>query len=205
MTELKKRIFLPRNQTMLRSSLENRAGGCGRTSILFYRVCWAMSKGDSMRKVIVTENAGGAPESDSWLPLERIASVEISSEDPNFPIEHALGESTKGGWRASGPGPQRIRLIFDQPQAIRRIQLHFVDKEAERSQEFWLLALVGDELRDVVRQQWNFSPSGTTEELEDYTVELSGVNALELRIDPDRAHDPLQSRHTASLERLRLA
>ena len=158
-----------------------------------------------MRKVVVSERPAGTPESDSWLPLDKIAAVEISSEDPNFPIEHALSESGTGGWRASAPGPQRIRLIFDQPQSIRRIQLQFVEKGAERSQEFWLLALVGDELRDVVRQQWNFSPQGTTEELEDYRVELSGVNALELRIDPDRAHDPLQSRHAASLEKLKLA
>lgn len=158
-----------------------------------------------MRKVVITDNPVDLPKSDSWLPLEKIASVEISSEDPNFPIEHALSEVGSGGWRAVAPGPQRIRLIFDAPQTIRRIQLHFVEKNAERSQEFWLLALVGDELRDVVRQQWNFSPHGTTEELEDYTVELSGVNALELRIDPDRSHDPLQSRHAASLEKLRLA
>jgi hypothetical protein len=158
-----------------------------------------------MRKVLITDNPVGLPEPGSWLPLEKIASVEISSEDPNAPIEHALSEAGTGGWRASAPGPQRIRLIFDAPQTIRRIQLHFVEKDAERSQEFWLLALAGDELRDVVRQQWNFSPQGTTEELEDYTVELTGVNALELRIDPDRAHDPLQSRYAASLERLRLA
>lgn len=158
-----------------------------------------------MRKVVVSENPAVTPKSDSWLPLEKIASVEISSEDPNFPIEHALSETGSGGWRASSPGPQRIRLIFDQPQTIRRIQLQFVEKNAERSQEFWMLALMGDDLRDVVRQQWNFSPQGTTEELEDYTVELTGVNALELRIDPDRSHDPLQSRHAASLERLRLA
>ncbi|HEU4635951.1 MAG TPA: hypothetical protein VFS41_07230 [Edaphobacter sp.] len=158
-----------------------------------------------MRKVVVSESPKGTPDAEAWLPLEKIASVEISSEDTNFPIEHALSESGHGGWRASSPGPQRIRLIFDQPQTIRRIQLHFVEKNDERSQEFWLLALVGDELRDVVRQQWNFSPLGTTEEIEDYRVDLNGVNALELRIDPDRSHDPLQNRHAASLEKLRLA
>jgi len=159
-----------------------------------------------MRKVVMTESAGEAPQQpESWLHLEKIASVEISSEDASFPIEHALAEVGTGGWRASAPGPQRIRLIFDRPQTIRRIQLHFVEKEAERSQEFWLLAMVGDELRDVVRQQWNFSPRGTTEEREDYKVELTGVSALELRIDPDRSHDPQQSRSVATLESLRLA
>jgi len=159
-----------------------------------------------MRKAVLTENAEEAVrQAESWLHLERIASVEISSEDASFPIEHALAEVGTGGWRASTPGPQRIRLIFDEPQTIRRIQLHFVEKDAERSQEFWLLAMMGDELRDVVRQQWNFSPGGTTEEREDYKVDLTGVSALELRIDPDRSHDPQQSRSVATLESLRLA
>jgi hypothetical protein len=144
------------------------------------------------------------PEIDDWLELEKIAVAEISSEDPGFPIDHAL-KKVAGGWRASAPGPQRIRLLFDDPQTIRRIQLHFVEREAERSQEFALLALVGDELREVVRQQWNFSPQDTTEEIEDYKVELDCVSALELRIDPDRSHDPKQSRHVATLESLKLA
>ncbi|MEG9437158.1 hypothetical protein JAO29_13450 [Edaphobacter sp. HDX4] len=157
-----------------------------------------------MRKIVVSQNVNGQPESDAWLELEKIASVEISSEDPAFPIEHALGK-TPTGWRASAPGPQRIRILFDQPQTIRRIQLHFVDRASERSQEFWLLALVDNELREIVRQQWNFSPNGATEELEDLKVELNGVTALELRIDPDRSHDPTQSQHVASLASLRLA
>ena len=160
-----------------------------------------------MRKIVVSQDGGKRqPEQqEDWLDIEKIAVAEISSEDPNFPIDGALGKTGTAGWRAGGTGPQRIRLLFDKPQIIRRIQLHFVERESERSQEFWLLALVGDELQEVVRQQWNFSPSGTTEELEDFRVELDGVNALDLRIDPDRSHDPKQSRHVASLQRLRLA
>lgn len=102
-------------------------------------------------------------------------------------------------------GPQIVRLLFDAPLAIRRIQLHFVDKVSERSQEFAVFAGEVGELGEVVRQQWNFSPHGTTEESEDYTVDLRDVTVLELRIDPDRSHDPKQSRHHASLQRLRLA
>lgn len=160
-----------------------------------------------MRKVVVSQDGGASKqtESEQWLDIEKIAVAEISSEDPNFPIDDALGKTEGAGWRAAEPGPQRIRLLFDSPQTIRRIQLHFVDRESERSQEFWLLALIGDELREVVRQQWNFSPHGVMEELEDYKVELDGVKALDLRIDPDRSHDPKQSRHLASLQRLRLA
>ena len=45
----------------------------------------------------------------------------------------------------------------------------------------------------------------STDEIEDYTVNLSGITTLEVRIDPDRSHDPKQSRHYASLQSLKLA
>jgi hypothetical protein len=159
-----------------------------------------------MRKSIVSPSAATAsPIRDNWRDLERIARVEITSEDANFPIEHALGKNASTGWKAAVTGPQVIRLHFDEPQTIRRIHVHFVDKAAERSQEFAVYAGSGAELKEVKRQQWSFSPNGSPEEIEDYTVDLSGVTTLELRIDPDRSHDPAQSQHYASLASLKLA
>jgi hypothetical protein len=159
-----------------------------------------------MRKSIVSPPAATKlPTDDLWRDLERIARVEITSEDEAFPIEHALGKAVTTGWRAATTGPQVIRLFFDEPQSIRRIHLHFVDRAAERSQEFAVYAGSGADLGEVVRQQWNFSPHGTTEEVEDFTVDLSGITALELRIDPDRSHDPAQSQSYASLQTLKLA
>ena len=38
--------------------------------------------------------------------------------------------------------------------------------------------------REIVRQQWNFSPSGATVEIEDHRVDLPTVAVLELVIDP---------------------
>ena len=159
-----------------------------------------------MRKSIVSPTAAATtPIEGNWRDLERIARVEITSEDAAFPIEHALGKAATTGWRAASTGPQVIRLHFDEPQSFRRILLHFEERGAERAQEFALFVGSGQELREVVRQQWNFSPNGTTEELEDYTVDLNGVTTLELRIDPDRSHDPKQSQHYASLQSLKLA
>jgi hypothetical protein len=159
-----------------------------------------------MRKsVIASATARTASTLESWLDLDAIARVEITSEDVNLPIEHALGKTPTTGWRAAGTGPQVIRLVFDAPQVIRRIQLHFVDRAAERSQEFAVHAGSGAELREVVRQQWTFSPDGATEEIEEYTVDLQGVTTLELRIDPDRSHDPKLSQSYASLQSMRLA
>ena len=159
-----------------------------------------------MRKSIVSPSAVAAtPISDLWRDLERIARVEISSEDEQFPIEHALGKKSTTGWRAAGTGPQLIRLHFDEPLNIKHLRVHFVDKTAERSQEFAVYAGSGNELKEVVRQQWSFSPNGSTEEIEDYNVNLSGITTLELRIDPDRSHDPKMSQAYASLQSLKLA
>jgi hypothetical protein len=159
-----------------------------------------------MRKSIVTPSpATATPIPDLWRDLERIARVEITSEDEASPIEHALGKTESTGWRAAGTGPQIIRLHFDEPLTIHRIHLHFIEKATDRSQEFAIFAGTGTDLREIVRQQFTFSPGGSTEETEDYTVSLDHVTVMELKIDPDRSHDPSQSRSYASLQSLRLA
>ena len=40
-------------------------------------------------------------------------------------------------------------------------------------------------MREIVRQQWNFSPPGSTTEIEDYAVSLDAASVLELAIVPD--------------------
>ncbi len=142
-----------------------------------------------MRKLIVGESRSQkTPVSNQgWLQLEDIASVEITSEDAAHPIEAALLPGATSGWRAGSSGEQTIRLIFDQPQRLERIHLHFEETASARTQEFVLRWSDdgGRLLREIVRQQWNFSPPATTEEVEDYRVELAGVTVLELTIIPD--------------------
>jgi F5/8 type C domain len=128
-----------------------------------------------------------SPTSDGWLDLREIASAEISSEDPSHPFENALQGG--GGWRAADPGPQVIRLNFDEPQSIRRIRLQFREEHRERAQEFALFASsAANQRREIVRQQWTFSPGGSATEVEDYSVDLPAILSLELEIDPGR-HD----------------
>jgi hypothetical protein len=154
-----------------------------------------------MRKRIISRTLGTRPETE-WLDLESIASVEISSEDAAFPIESALGAKGVVGWRAAEPGIQTIRLIFDQPQRLRRIALIFEETEIKRIQEFALRWSPdgGKSFQEIVRQQWNFSSPNATREAEDYAVDLSGVTLLELIIEPDREHGKVR----ASLQSLRL-
>ena len=141
-----------------------------------------------MRKRLITPDAQETLLTDAdWLNLEMLAEVEISSEDASHPIESALLAGFSSGWRAAEPGKQVIRLRFSNPQDIRLIRLQFEESQVERTQAYDLRwsADNGLTFHEIVRQQWNFSPSGATGETEEHQVELSAVTVLELNITPD--------------------
>ena len=157
-----------------------------------------------MRKRIINQGPQDvSPVNQQWLNLETLAQIEITSEDPTHPIESALIASTGSGWRAAQPGQQTVRLLFDDPQRVRRMRLVFQENERERTQQFVLRwsSDAGRSYREIVRQQYNFSPPDTTSEREDYTVDLDGLTTLELNIIPDISGGPA----CASLNQLRLA
>jgi len=156
-----------------------------------------------MRKVLLNKLPDKASASEMpWLDLEQIAQVAITSEDPEHSIEAALKLESPSGWRASSPGPQTIRLVFDAPQSLRHVQLLFTEAQYERQQEFLLSwsAEEGGPLREIVRQQFHFSPNGAARELEDFKVELEGVRMVELTIIPNMGGGEAR----ASLAHLRL-
>jgi hypothetical protein len=150
-----------------------------------------------MRKRIIGRAPGGdaAAVATEWLDVARNAEVEVTSEDPAHPIESALLSGSGPGWRAAEPGAQTIRLRFDNAQRIERIRLVFDEYDAARTQEFVLSwsADGGRTYREIVRQQYNFSPPSTVQEIEDYAVELDGVTAIELRIVPDIGGGPTRA------------
>jgi len=137
-----------------------------------------------MRKRVYGRAASTEPQ---WLRLEELAEVSVSSEDEARPIELALVQGAGPGWRAATPGEQTIRICFDQPQSIGLIQLRFDEIEHQRTQEFLLQWSDnrGRTLQPIVRQQFSFSPSGATREVENYHVSLKGATELELCIVAD--------------------
>lgn len=157
-----------------------------------------------MKKQIIEQDHGNAPLVDhGWIDLEHAARVELTSEDPAYPIEAALTPTKEIGWRAAQPGEQTIRLLFERLQRIKRIQLLFHEDQRARTHEFVLRWSPdnGQSYREIVRQQFNFSPPVVTRELEDYTVDLTGVTILELRIIPDIGGGETR----ASMSELRIA
>lgn len=155
-----------------------------------------------MRKTIIAPTLPTTETEQKWLDLANCASIEISSEDEDFPIESALSGQDNKGWRAATPGIQTIRLIFDQPQRIKQISLTFEEAAVNRTQEFRLQWSPdrGGSFREIVRQQWNFSSPHAIREMENYGVDLANVTVLELTIEPDKDN----SKARASLLRLRL-
>ena len=157
-----------------------------------------------MRKRLITPiPQAGTPHDEGWLDLDREAVVEVTSEEKEYPVEAALVAGEMRGWRAADSGTQTIRLIFDKPQRLTRISLVFEETETERTQEFVLRWSPdgGRSFREIVRQQWNFSPPNSIREVEEYQVELSDVTVLELVIVPDISRGSAR----ASLKSLRVS
>lgn len=159
-----------------------------------------------MRKTIINQDdESGSSFKLNFLDLEHLAQVEITSECREYPIESALllTEDSDSGWGAASPGEQMIRIVFDQPQTVEHIILRFDEQQQPRTQEFVLSWLRDREnaYREILRQQFHFSPPDTASEIEHYQVNLKQLKTLELKIIPDINGGAA----CAGLKRLRLA
>ncbi|MBL6987520.1 MAG: hypothetical protein ISR72_10895 [Methylobacter sp.] len=159
-----------------------------------------------MRKTIINQAVEKLSSSElDFLDLDHLAQVEFTSECLEHPVESALLQMDNSGlgWQATGGGEQIIRVIFHRPRTIEHIFLIFEELQQSRTQEFVLLWLAEgeDAYREILRQQYHFSPPNTSCEIEHYEVRLNHLKALELRIIPDISGGEA----CAKLKRLRLA
>ena len=135
-----------------------------------------MGDNEVMRKTVVGTamvSVKSSTAQPAWIDISELARVEVTSEDN--PIECAFGDGA--GWRAATPGRQTIRLIFDQPQSLKRIYLRFEETEIARTHEFSLRwsGNAAKGFREIIRQQWNFDPMGSTVESEDSRIIIASA------------------------------
>jgi len=144
-----------------------------------------------LRKQILTTHrtisGRGAAEKD----IAAVATVLISSEDPRHPIDYAFdGQRGPGAsrWIAAQSGEQTLILAFDTPQTIRKILVEVEEREISRTQEMAVSLSQdgGQTYREIMRQEYNFSPPGTTLEHEEWSINGEAVSHLRLRIKPDK-------------------
>jgi hypothetical protein len=136
------------------------------------------------------------------IDVAAVATVLVTSEDPGHAVDHAFDDRRGPGgsrWVAGEPGEQTVILAFDAPQAIRRVVLEVEETGVARTQELQLAVSVdgGRAYRELVRQEFNFSPPGTTFEREDWAVTAEGVTHLRLWIEPDKGGKPCRATITS--------
>lgn len=152
-----------------------------------------------LRKQMIRARSALAP---NEIDIAAVAAVLVTSEDPGHPVDHAFDRHRGPGgtrWIAGEAGEQTLILAFDAPQAIRRVALEVEEPEIARTQELQLAASTdgGQTYRELLRQEYNFSPPGTTFEREDWAVNADAVTHLRLVIRPDKGSKPCRASITS--------
>ena len=148
-----------------------------------------------LRKHLLTDSPAQRVAEPGDKDIAALATVWVTSEAADYPIDNAFdGNGGPGGsrWVAGAPGPQRLLLAFDAPQTLRRLRLEVEEREVSRTQEIEVAISRdgGHTYQTLLRQEYTFSPPGTTFEREVWSIPVEGVTHLQLVIAPDKGGAP---------------
>jgi hypothetical protein len=162
----------------------------------------APSGGTRLRKhLLIAPQLVSVPPSGAKA-IAAIATVWVTSEAADAPIDHVFDQHGDPGgsrWVAAGPGEQRLILAFDTPQALRTLSLEVEEPEVSRTQVLHLSVSSdgGQTYQELRRQEYRFSPPGTTFEREEWAITVEGAIHLQLVITPDKAGNPCRATLTS--------
>lgn len=146
-----------------------------------------------IRKRLMSEQSSAAPqERPGEIDIARQATLTYSSEDPDHPLEYLIdGHRGRGATRWAGARPnetERIVLEFDHAQRISRLVYEVEEGRQERTQEVRVEVSSdhGRTYRQVLAQDYTFSPQGATFQHEDQRLDLSAITHLSLTIVPNK-------------------
>jgi hypothetical protein len=145
-----------------------------------------------IRKRLLSEQSSMPAESPGEIDISRLALFAYSSEDPDHPLEHLIdGRCGRGGtqWASARPNvTERIVLEFDHPQRISRLVYEVEECGQERTQEVRVEVSTdrGRAYRQVLAQDYTFSPQGATFQHEDLRLDLPAITHLRLTIVPNK-------------------
>ena len=158
-----------------------------------------------VRKHLIGEHSSTVDETSGEIDISRHATLAYSSEDPNHPLEHLIdGRCGPGAtrWASARPNAtERIVLEFDHPQRISRLVYEVEESGRARTQQVRVEVSADDgrTYRQVLAQDYTFSPQGATFQHEDLRLELPAITRLRLTIVPNK-----DGSGVASLTSLRL-
>ena len=151
-----------------------------------------------LRKKVLTDFSFPSASHLHGIDIAASATVGVTSEAPDFPIDNIFDDRGGPGasrWQAAEPGEQRVMLAFDTPQRIRTICVEVEEQEVSRTQALSISFSQdsGQTYQEAIRQEYNFSPPGTTFEREEWALAAEGVTHLQLRIIPDKGGKPCRA------------
>ena len=146
-----------------------------------------------LRKQILDRLPTGRSVETDTLDIPSLATVLVTSEVPDHPVDHLFDDSGGPGgtrWVAGSAGEQALVLAFDAPQTIRGVAIEVEEPGATRTNV--LTVSLSDDggrtYRERVRQEFTFSPPGTTFEREEWTMPADRVTHVRVVVQPDKGH-----------------
>jgi hypothetical protein len=164
-----------------------------------------MTERPRLRKRPLETDAATIARAADEIDIAGCATISYSSEDPAHPVEHLFdGHSGPGAtlWMSARPDTiEHIVVEVDQPQTISRLVYEVEEATRERTQEIRVEVSEdgGRTYRQILVQEYTFSPRGATYQREDQRLDLQGVTHLRLTIVPNK-----NGSGTATLTALRL-
>jgi len=139
------------------------------------------------------------------IDIAGCAAIAYSSEDPAYPVEHMLdgrsGPAATCWMSARLDTVEHIVIEFDRPQTISRLVYEVEETTRQRTQEVRVEVSEdgGQSYRQILVQEYNFSPGGATYQREEQRFNPVHVTHLRLTIVPNKSGSG-----TATLISLRL-
>jgi len=158
-----------------------------------------------MHKRLMSEQVSKSAERPGKIDIASLAAFAYSSEDPHHPLEHLIdGRCGPGGtrWASARPNTtEHIVLEFEPAQRISGLVYEVEECCEERTQEVRVEVSTdhGRTYRQVLAQDYTFSPRGATFQHEELQLDLPGVTHLRLTIVPNKGGEGV-----ATLTSLRL-
>jgi hypothetical protein len=164
-----------------------------------------MTDPSRLRKRPLEADAAASARAAGEIDIAGCATIAYSSENPARPVDHMLdGRCGPGATRSVSARPDTVEHIvveFDRPQATSRLVYEVEETMRERTQEVHVEVSEdgGRSYRQILVQEYNFSPGGATYQREEQRFNLRQVTHLRLTIVPNKSGSG-----TATLTALRL-
>jgi hypothetical protein len=151
-----------------------------------------MSSPNILRKRQLTADGAASASAAGELDIASCATIAFTSENPVHPVEHMLdGSSGSGATRwtsARADTIEQILMEFDKPQILSQLVYEVEEATRERTQEVRVEVSEdgGRTYRQILIQEYNFSPAGATFQHEQQRLNLRQVSHLRLTIVPNK-------------------